>query len=62
MHQLVRLCLTDGEAEHEFGALSWLRLEPYDTIKFRHYHFTNNKSEANTICARLILEDTVLAK
>lgn len=60
MHQLV--LLTDGKAEHEFGTLSRLRFEPYDTVKFRNNHLANNKSEANTICARLIFKCIMLPK
>lgn len=60
MHQW--LLMTDGKAEHEFGTLSWLRFEPYDAIKLRHNQLTNNKSEANTIGARLLFDCIVLAK
>lgn len=54
--------MLDGEAEHEFGALSRLRFESYDAVEFGDNHFAYDESETYAVSTRFVFEVIVLPK
>ena len=54
--------MLNGEAKHEFGALSRLRFESYDAVEFGDNHFAYDESETYAVSARFVFEVIVLPK